>query len=99
VIAQRLAQSPVTQWNRTDKSMYDYISEGYVLKAKSENSAVTTPMTLLLVQMYILQKAGSVVKCHEYSMGLRDSFERAPAQNSPIPDPVCFILTQPSKTN
>jgi hypothetical protein len=99
VIAQHLAQSSVTQWDRTDKSMHDYISEGYELKAKSDNSAVPAPTTLLLIQMYMLQKAGSMVKCHEYSMGLRDSFERAPAQNSPIPDPVCFILTQPSKTN
>jgi hypothetical protein len=62
----RAEEAQVVQWDSTDKSMADYIADGFELKAVTENygRALAEP-NAAIGNLFYLQKANVLVLCTE----------------------------------
>lgn len=79
----------VHQWVGSTYSMYDYINQGYELRAYSDNtpSTASAPAFGHFQVVYFLQKEKELVRCIEYQPNARSA--------TPQPSPFCSTLTKP----
>jgi hypothetical protein len=93
IVASDAVAQEANRWIRTDKTLYDYISSGYELKARTDNSYVSMNVNATFVVQMFLQKGSSLVNCVSYGQPLREAYHLATG-NSQFPKPVCLMLSK-----
>lgn len=78
----------VSQWRVSMYSMFELVSQGYELKAYSDNTPSSPPAFGHSSVVYFLQKDRELIQCVEYKSN--------PSATFPRPRPSCSTLVKPN---